>query len=122
MISPSIRRFRRRKTAKMNTYGAGKWQQIKNITVPSILPTIVVMLVLNVGKMVKVGFESILLLYQPATYETADVLGTYVYRTGLIDQNYGIATAAGLFEGIIALILVVLCNKLSKRISENSLW
>ena len=102
--------------------GAGKWQQIKNITVPSILPTIVVMLVLNVGKMVKVGFESILLLYQPATYETADVLGTYVYRTGLIDQNYGIATAAGLFEGIIALILVVLCNKLSKRISENSLW
>lgn len=102
--------------------GAGKWHQIKNITIPCILPTIVVMFVLNVGKLIKVGFESILLLYQPATYETADVLSTYVYRTGLIDQNYGLATAAGLFEGAIALVMVVISNRVSKRLSENSLW
>ncbi|SHI05490.1 ABC transporter permease [Clostridium grantii] len=102
--------------------GAGKWQQMKNVTVPGILPTIVIMFVLNVGNIVKVGFESIILLYQPATFETADVISTYVYRTGLQNQNYGLATAAGLFEAAIALILVYGANRLSKKLTEDSLW
>lgn len=102
--------------------GASKWQQIRYITIPGILPMVVVMLVLNVGKIVQVGFESILLLYNPATYETADVISTYVFRTGLTQQNYGLATAAGLFESVIVLVLVVASNKISKALSENSLW
>lgn len=102
--------------------GAGKWKQIKHVTVPGILPIVVVMLVLNIGKMVKVGFEAILLLYKPTTYSTADVIATYVYRTGINNGNYGLATAAGLFEAFVALILVVVANKISKRISETSLW
>lgn len=102
--------------------GANKRQQIRFITFPSILPMVVVMLILNIGKIVQVGFESILLLYNPATYETADVISTYVYRTGLTQQNYGMATAAGLFESVIVLILVMVSNKISKAVSENSLW
>ncbi len=102
--------------------GAGKWRQVRTITMPSILPIIVVMFVLNIGKMVKVGFEAILLLYKPTTYETGDVIATYVYRTGLANGDYGLATAAGLFEALVALILVLLANRVSKRLSENSLW
>lgn len=102
--------------------GAGKWKQIKHVTIPGILPIVVVMLVLNIGKMVKVGFEAILLLYKPTTYATGDVIATYVYRTGINNGNYGLATAAGLFEAFVALVLVVLANKISKRISETSLW
>ncbi|MFV0503457.1 MAG: ABC transporter permease [Lachnospirales bacterium] len=102
--------------------GAGKWRQISSITLPCIIPTIVIMFVLNIGKMVRVGFESILLLYQPTTYETADVIATYVYRTGIGNGDYGLATAAGLFEALFALLLVVAANKFSRKISETSLW
>ncbi|WP_244971195.1 ABC transporter permease [Vallitalea guaymasensis] len=102
--------------------GAGKWKQIRHVTIPGILPIVVVMLVLNIGKMVKVGYEAILLLYKPTTYSTGDVIATYVYRTGITNGNYGLATAAGLFEAFVALILVVLANKISKRLSETSLW
>ncbi len=102
--------------------GAGKWRQVRTITMPSILPIIVVMFVLNIGKMVKVGFEAILLLYKPTTYETGDVIATYVYRTGLANGDYGLATAAGLFEALVALVLVLVANRVSKRLSENSLW
>lgn len=102
--------------------GANRWQQLTKITIPSILPTIVIMFVLNIGKIVKQGFEMVLLIYQPATYETSDILGTYIYRTGLQNQNFGMATAAGLFEALVALLLVVISNQLSKKLSESSLW
>lgn len=102
--------------------GAGKWARIRHITFPSIIPTIVVMFILNIGKIVKVGYESILLLYKPSTYETADVIATYAYRTGIENGNYGLATAVGLFEAVVALILVVLANKISKKVTENALW
>lgn len=102
--------------------GANKWKRIVHITIPGILPIVVVMFVLNIGKMVKVGFESILLLYKPTTYETADVIATYVYRTGLMNGDYGLATAAGLFEAIVALVLVVIANRLSKKVSDSSVW
>lgn len=102
--------------------GAGKWKQIVHITVPGIMPIVVVMFVLNIGKMVKVGFEAILLLYKPTTYATGDVIATYVYRTGIENGSYGLATAAGLFEAVVALILVVFANKLSKYVTESSVW
>mgnify|MGYP000379223849 FL=1 len=102
--------------------GAGKWQKIKNITVPAILPTIVTMLVLNIGKMVKVGYEAILLLYQPSTFAKADIIATYSYRLGFEIGNYGLATAVGMFEAIVALVLVTLANRLSRKLSDTALW
>lgn len=102
--------------------GAGKWKKIINVTLPGIMPTIVTMFVLNIGKMVKVGYESILLLYKPTTYETADVIATYAYRMGIEQRNYGLATAVGLFEALIALIMVVVANRISKRLTESTIW
>ncbi|NLL70245.1 MAG: sugar ABC transporter permease [Epulopiscium sp.] len=102
--------------------GAGKWKKIRHITFPGIIPTIVTMFILNIGKIVKVGYEAILLLYKPSTYPTADVIATYAYRVGIENGNYGLATAVGLFEAMVALVLVVAANKLSKRVTENALW
>ncbi|MEG1874501.1 MAG: ABC transporter permease subunit [Angelakisella sp.] len=102
--------------------GAGKWKQIVHVTIPSILPTIVVMFVLNIGKMVKVGYESILLLYKPSTSVTGDVISSYAFRMGIENGNYGLATAAGLFEALIALIMVIAANKISNKLTENALW
>lgn len=102
--------------------GANKFQQLWHITIPSIVPTIVVMLVLKVGSMLNVAFETVLLLYQPATYSTADVISTYVYRTGMLMQDFGLATAVGLFNAIVGFILVYSANRWSKKVSESSLW
>mgnify|MGYP004604177025 CR=1 FL=1 len=102
--------------------GAGKWKKILHVTIPGILPTVVTMFVMNIGKMVKVGYESILLLYQPVTYPVADVISTYSYRMGMQNGNFGLATAAGIFEAVIALIMVVAANKISKKLTENSIW
>ena len=101
--------------------GAGRFQRIWHITLPGIIPTVVTMFVMNIGKMVKVGYESILLLYQPSTYSTADVISTYSFRMGIQNGDYGIATAVGLFKGVNALILVVFANKLSERLIKTTL-
>lgn len=102
--------------------GAGKWKKIIHVTVPSIMPTVMTMLILNIGKMVKVGYESILLLYKPTTYETADVIATYAYRMGIEQRDYGLATAVGLFEAVIALVMVVAANRISKKVTESAIW
>jgi len=102
--------------------GAGKWQRIVHITLPAIQPTVVTMLVLNIGKMIKVGYEAILLLYKPTTYQTADVIETYAYRLGMQQNNYGMSTAVSLFEALIALVLVVGANKLSKKLTDSAVW
>lgn len=102
--------------------GAGKLAKIMHVTIPGILPAIVTMFILNIGKMVKVGYEAILLLYQPSTFSKADVIATYSYRLGLQQNNFGMATTVGLFEALIALILVTAANKLSKRVADNALW
>ncbi len=102
--------------------GTNKLQELWYITLPSIMPTIVVMLVLKIGKMLNVAFESVLLLYQPATYSTSDVISTYVYRTGMLSQDFGLSTAVGLFNAIIGFLLVYGANKLSKKLTESSLW
>jgi putative aldouronate transport system permease protein len=102
--------------------GASRWQQIWRITLPSILPTIIIMLIIRIGNLVEVGFEYIILLYQPATYETSDVISTFIYRVGLQGSQYDIATAAGLFNAVIAFILVYSANRISRKLSSSSLW
>lgn len=102
--------------------GANRWKQTLFVTIPGILPTIVTLLILNMGAFLAVGFEKILLLYNPVIYETADVISTYLYRVGLVSNNFSYATAIGLFESIIGLILVFSVNAVSRRLTDRSLW
>ena len=104
--------------------GAGKWRQMWHITLPGIAPTVIILFILRMGSMLSVGFENIINLYNAALYETADVLGTYTYRVGLQGiqkSNYSLASAIGLFESVIGLILVFAANTLSKRVSDTHL-
>lgn len=102
--------------------GAGRFKQMWHVTLPGILPTIITMLILRVGNMLNLGFEKIILLYNSSIYETADVISTYVYRKGLVDQSYSFSTAVGLFNSLINLLLLFIANKLCKRLTEHSLW
>lgn len=102
--------------------GASRWQMMWRITLPCILPTIIIMLIIRIGNLVEVGFEYIILLYQPSTYETADVVSTFIYRTGLQGTQYDLATAAGLFNAVIAFVLVYSANRISRKVSSTSLW
>lgn len=102
--------------------GAGRFRQIMTVTVPGLMPTIVILLILRIGNLLTVGFEKVLLLYNPLTYETADVLSTFVYRMGIVENNYSYATAVGLFNGVIALSLIWLANAVARKMSETSLW
>jgi putative aldouronate transport system permease protein len=102
--------------------GATRFQMMYKITIPCILPTILIMLIIKIGNILEVGFEMIIMLYQPATYETADVISTFIYRQGLQAAQYDLAAAAGLFNAVIAFMLVIAANTISKRISKTSLW
>lgn len=102
--------------------GANRWKQTWHITIPGIMPTIVITFILAVGYMLSVGFEKILLLYSPSIYDTADVLQTYVYRIGLVGNNYSYSTAMGLFQSVISLVLIWMVNQFAKKFSETSLW
>ncbi len=102
--------------------GANRWQMMWRITLPSILPTILIMLIIRIGNIMEVSFELVILLYQPATYETADVVNTWIYRQGLQSGQYDLAAAAGLFNAVVAFVLVMTANTLSRRFSRTSLW
>jgi len=102
--------------------GAGRFKQAIHITLPGIIPTIVVLLILRVGHIMNVGFEKILLLYNSSVMDVADVISTYVYRKGLLEFNWSFSSAVGLFNSCINFILLVLVNKISALISETSLW
>ncbi len=102
--------------------GAGKWQQLWNVTLPGISPTIIVMLILKIGGLMNMGYEKTILLYNPATYETADIISSYVYRVGLLEQDWSYSTAVGLFNSVINFLLLVFANKMSKKYSDTSLW
>ncbi|NMA82828.1 MAG: sugar ABC transporter permease [Epulopiscium sp.] len=102
--------------------GCGRIKKMWYITVPSILPTIATLFILKSGSVFRIGFEKVLLLYNPATYEVADVFATYVYRQGLVDMNYSYAAAVGLFESVVALAMLLIANTLSKKLSEQSIW
>jgi putative aldouronate transport system permease protein len=103
--------------------GANRLQQIIYVTIPSILPTIMVMLILNVGRLLSLGFEKVLLMYTPSNSSVSDILDTLVYRTGLTAQNnYSYATAIGLFSGVIGVVLVLSANAMSKRLTGDSIY
>lgn len=102
--------------------GASRWRQVWHVTLPGIRPTIVVLLILNIGTFMAVGFEKVLLLYNPLTYSTADVIATYLYRVGLESSSFSYATAIGMFEALIGLTLVLSTNQISKRLVGTSLW
>lgn len=102
--------------------GAGRWRQIWHITLPGIAPTIITLFILRLGRMMNVGFEKVMLLYNPMTYETADVISTFVYRKGLLSFDYSYSTAVGLFNSIINFTLLIVANKISRKLSETSLW
>lgn len=102
--------------------GAGRFKQVIHVTIPGIMPTIVITLILTVGRLLSIGFEKVLLLYNELTYETADVISTYVYRIGIGQNNYSFATAIGLFEALIGLVLVTGANTFARKYSEASLW
>ncbi|QUH30602.1 ABC transporter permease [Vallitalea guaymasensis] len=102
--------------------GANRLQQIIYVTIPSILPTIMVLLILNVGRMLSLGFEKVLLMYTPSNSQVSDIIDTLVYRTGLANQNYSYATAIGLFSGIIGVILVSSSNSISKKITGDGIY
>ena len=102
--------------------GGGRLRQTWHITLPGIASTIIIQLIFRVGNLLSVGSESIILMYNETTYETADVISTYVYRRGLVEADYSFSTAVGLFNSLIALILLTTTNKLAKTFSETSLW
>ncbi|WP_329609275.1 ABC transporter permease [Arthrobacter sp. ATA002] len=102
--------------------GANRWQQTWHVTLPGIRPTMVTLLVLNIGSFLSVGFEKILLLYNPLTYPTADVISTYLYRVGLEANNFSYAAAIGMFEALIGLTLILSANAISRRTVGTSLW
>lgn len=102
--------------------GAGKWKQTLNVTLPGIAPTIITMLILKMGSLMSLGYEKTILLYNASTYETADIISSYIYRVGLLDQDWSYSTAIGLFNSVINCILLILTNRISKKLSDTSLW
>lgn len=102
--------------------GASKLQQVIHVSIPCILPTVIVTFIMQIGTLMSVGYEKIILLYNPVTLEVADVISSYTYRTGLVEGNYSFGSAVGLFNSAINLILVIFANKLSRKVSEVSLW
>lgn len=102
--------------------GGNKLQEIRYVTFPGMAPTLIIMIVLRIGRMLSVGFERVILLYNANTYETADVLSTFVLRIGLEGGNQAMGAAAGMFDSIIGFGLVVGANFISRQISDSSLW
>jgi putative aldouronate transport system permease protein len=102
--------------------GAGRLKQMLHITLPGIAPTIAIMFIMRMGNLLNVGFEKIILLYNPVTYSTADVISSFVYRKGLLEFNWGFSASVGLFNSVINLILLVAANQISRKISKNGLW
>lgn len=102
--------------------GANKFHQIWSITLPGLLPTIVLMLILKVGYILTTGFEQVLVFYSPPVYDVADIIETYVYRIGLGQADFSLATALGLFNAVVAFILIVGANTVSKKTLGRSIW
>ena len=102
--------------------GATRWQKIWYVNLPALMPTIVIMLIMNCGSLLSVGYEKVFLLQNALNLETSEVISTYVYKTGLVSAQYSFSTAIGLFNSVVNLILLVTVNAVSRRIGENSLW
>nr|WP_307564180.1 ABC transporter permease subunit [Paenibacillus sp. V4I7] len=106
--------------AKMD--GANRYQQMRHITFVGMVPVMIILFVLTLGHFMETGFQKILLLYNSMNYETSDVINTFVYRRGILDADFSFATAVGLFQSVIGLILVIAANRIARKYSETSLW
>ena len=102
--------------------GAGRWNQLWAVTLPGIMSTIIVMFLLRIANIMNVSFDKIILLYNPATYETSDVISSFVYRKGLQEFEYGYAAAVGLFNSVINLAFLLVANRISKKVNNTGLW
>ena len=102
--------------------GAGRFKQTLHVTLPGIAPTIIIKLILNIGSIMSLGHEKIILLYNEGIYETADVISTYVYRKGLIDAEWSFSTSVGLFNSVVNFVLVIIANKVCAKVADVSLW
>ncbi|MGO1286377.1 MAG: ABC transporter permease, partial [Brachybacterium sp.] len=102
--------------------GANRLQRIRHVNIPAIMPTVVILLILDFGSFMAVGFEKALLMNNTLNAEASDIIQTFVYETGLLEGQYSYAAAVGLFDSIINIILLVGVNQLARRYSENSLW
>lgn len=102
--------------------GANIWQRIMNVDIPGIWPTAIIMLIMNTASILNVGFEKVYLLQNPLNMKASDVISTYTYRIGLVDMNYSLSTAIGLFQSVISLMFMVVVNKIASKTSETSLW
>lgn len=102
--------------------GAGRWKQMIHVTLPGIMPTMITLLILNVGNVMSVGFEKIILLYNSSTYETADVISTYVYRMGLQSLQYSFSSAVGLFNSVVNICILFIANKVAKLATGSGIW
>lgn len=106
----------------MKVDGANRRQIIWHLILPSIKPTIILLLIMTLGSMMSVGFEKVYLLYNTAVYETADVIQTYVYRQGIQSNNYSYAAAVGLFNSVINFAIVFVANRFSRKLSDTAIW
>lgn len=102
--------------------GANKWKQTLHTTLPGLVPIILLMFILRLGSILEAGTEQILVMYNPSVYHVADVIGTYVYRIGLGEQDYSFSTAVGLFESVIAFVLIVTGNGLARKYLKRGIW
>lgn len=102
--------------------GCGRLRRVFHVTLPGLLPTIIIMLILRIGNIMTVGFEKVILLYNPLTLETADVISSYVYRRGILEANYSYSTAIGLFNSLLNFSFLFAANMLSRRLTAESLW
>lgn len=102
--------------------GASKWQRIIHIDIPSIMPTVIVLFILNTGSILSVGFEKIYLMQSGINLSVSEVISTYVYKLGLMNMNFSMSTAVGLFNSLINFAMLVICNSISRRVSEVGLW
>lgn len=102
--------------------GANKWHLIKYIDIPSIMPTAVILLIMNVGRIMNVGFQKTYLMQNPLNLESSEIIATYIYKVGLLDAQYSYSAAIGLFNTIINIILLVTVNRISRKVTETSLW
>jgi len=102
--------------------GAGKLKQIYHVTIPGIMPTIVILLILQVGSIMSLGFEKVILLYNPLTFETGDVISSFVFRRGIENAEFGFSAAVGFFNSAVNLVMVIVANRISAKLTETSLW
>ena len=102
--------------------GAGRFRRMLHVTLPNLMPTIMVLFILRMGGILNIGFEKIILLYNEGIYETADVISTYVFRRGILEMSFSFATAVGLFNSLVNVIFLVITNKISKKITQSGIY